>query len=120
MSPVLDPGDTLRALESGFIGYPLYFVRKWWRSLLKSRPRGPPTDDFGGLRGVRDLRRLTAELIRLFTDFGSLEEYLDGYSITGRRLQVLQRRPPSSPREMTPSSPLAGSSGWRTRRRCVS
>jgi hypothetical protein len=90
VSPVLDPGDTLRALESGFIGYPLYFVRKWWHSLLKKQAAWPTDYDFGGLRGVRDLRRLTAELIRRFTDFGSLEEYLDGYSITGGRLQGLE------------------------------
>jgi predicted alpha/beta-fold hydrolase len=89
VSPVLDPSDTLNALESGFVGYPLYFVRKWWRSLLKKQAAWPAHYDFGELRSVRDLRRLTAELIHRFTAFGSLEEYLDGYSITGRRLDGL-------------------------------
>lgn len=90
VSPVLDPADTLRALETGFAGYPLYFVRKWWRSLLKKQAAWPGRYDFAELRGVRDLRRLTAELIRRFTDFRSLEEYLEGYSITGRRLAGLE------------------------------
>jgi uncharacterized protein len=90
VSPVLDPSDTLCALESGFVGYPLYFVRKWWRSLLKKQAAWPAHYDFAPLRHVRDLRRLTAELIRRFTDFASLEEYLDGYSITGRRLDGLE------------------------------
>ena len=90
VSPVLDPSDTLRALEGGFVGYPVYFVRKWWRSLLKKQAAWPAHYDFAGLRGVRDLRRLTAELIQRFTDFGSLEEYLDGYSITGGRLAGLE------------------------------
>ncbi|MDE2263376.1 MAG: alpha/beta fold hydrolase [Gammaproteobacteria bacterium] len=90
VSPVLDPSDTLRALESGFAGYPLYFVRKWWRSLLKKQAAWPAHYDFTELRGVRDLRRLTAELIRRFTGFGSLEEYLDGYSITGGALLGLE------------------------------
>jgi uncharacterized protein len=89
VSPVLDPSDTLRALESGFVGYSLYFVRKWWRSLLKKQAAWPSHYDFANLRRVRDLRRLTAELIRRFTDFGSLEQYLDGYAITGRRLATL-------------------------------
>ena len=89
VSPVLDPQDTLRALESGFVGYPLYFVRKWWRSLLKKQAAWPAQYDFSELRSVRDLRRLTAELIGRFTHFGSLEEYLDGYSITGARLAAL-------------------------------
>jgi uncharacterized protein len=90
VSPVLDPSDTLRALESGFAGYSLYFVRKWWRSLLKKEAAWPAHYDFAPLRRVRDLRRLTAELIRRFTEFGSLQEYLDGYSITGRRLAGLE------------------------------
>ena len=89
VSPVLDPRDTLRALEGGFVGYPLYFVRKWWRSLLKKEAAWPAHYDFAELRSVRDLRRLTAELIRRFTHFGSLEEYLDGYAITGGRLDGL-------------------------------
>ena len=89
VSPVLDPGDTLRALEGGFVGYPLYFVRKWWRSLLKKQAAWPAHYDFGELRRLRDLRSMTAELIRRFTQFRSLEEYLDGYSITGRRLAGL-------------------------------
>jgi predicted alpha/beta-fold hydrolase len=89
VSPVLDPSDTLRALETGFVGYPLYFVRKWWRSLLKKQAAWPAHYDFTGLRRVRDLRRMTAELVRRFTHFGSLEEYLDGYAITGPRLAAL-------------------------------
>ena len=89
VSPVLDPSDTLRALEGGFVAYPLYFVRKWWRSLLKKQAAWPSHYDFAELRDVRDLRHLTAELVRRFTDFGSLEQYLDGYSITGRRLATL-------------------------------
>ena len=90
VSPVLDPSDTLRALESGFAGYSLYFVRKWWRSLLKKQAAWPAHYDFAPLRRVRDLRRLTAELIGRFTEFGSLEEYLEGYSITGGRLAGLE------------------------------
>jgi predicted alpha/beta-fold hydrolase len=90
VSPVLEPNGTLSALESGFAGYPLYFVRKWWRSLLKKQAAWPAHYDFEPLRRVRDLRRLTAELIRRFTEFGSLEEYLDGYSIAGQRLAALE------------------------------
>ncbi len=89
VSPVLDPSDTLLALEGGFGGYPLYFVRKWWRSLLKKQAAWPAHYDFAELRRLRDLRNLTAELIRRFTHFGSLQEYLDGYSITGGRLAGL-------------------------------
>lgn len=90
VSPVLDPHETLLALESGFRGYSLYFARKWWRSLKKKRAAWPQDYDFRELQGTRDLRCLTAELIRRYTAFASLDEYLDGYSLTGSRLEGLE------------------------------
>lgn len=90
ISPVLDPHETLRALESGLRGYSLYFSRKWWRSLRIKQAAWPGDYDFRDLKGTKDLRRLTAELIRRYTQFGTLEEYLDGYSLTGRRLETLE------------------------------
>lgn len=89
VSPVLDPHETLDALENGFPGYSLYFVRKWWRSLKKKQVSWPQDYDFRELRSTRDLRGLTDELIRRYTHFTSLDEYLDGYSLTGQRLESL-------------------------------
>lgn len=90
ISPVLDPHETLFALESGFRGYSLYFARKWWRSLGKKQAAWPDDYDFRDLHGTKNLRRLTAELIHRYTRFTSLDEYLDGYSLTGHRLETLQ------------------------------
>ena len=39
---------------------------------------------------MADLRRMTADLVRRFTDFPSLEDYLDGYAITGEKLGQLK------------------------------
>ena len=89
VSPVLDPGETLIALEQGFPGYQLYFVRKWMRSLLKKQAAWPADYDFRLFGRFTDLRRMTAELIRHFTEFPSLDDYLNGYSITGDLLQQL-------------------------------
>ncbi|MGC8520392.1 MAG: YheT family hydrolase [Steroidobacteraceae bacterium] len=89
VSPVLDPHETLRALEEGFAGYALYFARKWWRSLRKKEALWPEEYDLGELHGTNDLRRLTAELIGRYTDFASLDDYLHGYAIIGRRLETL-------------------------------
>jgi predicted alpha/beta-fold hydrolase len=89
VSPVLDPGETLIALEHGMPGYQLYFVRKWMRSLLKKQAVWPGDYDFREL-GRLDLRRMTAELVRRFTEFPSLDDYLNGYSITGGRLARLE------------------------------
>jgi uncharacterized protein len=90
VSPVLDPGETLIALEQGLPGYQLYFVRKWMRSLLKKQAAWPRDYDFRELGRLASLRRMTAELVRRFTEFPSLDDYLDGYSITGGRLARLQ------------------------------
>lgn len=90
VSPVLDPSETLLALEQSFPGYQLYFVRKWMRSLLKKQAVWPGHYDFRELGRMADLRRMTAELVRRFTDFPSLEEYLNGYAITEGGLQHLK------------------------------
>jgi predicted alpha/beta-fold hydrolase len=90
VSPVLDPGETLVALEQSFPGYQLYFVRKWMRSLLKKQAVWPQDYDFRELGRLADLRRMTAELVRRFTDFPSLEDYLNGYAITGGGLEQLR------------------------------
>src|SRR5262249_10466695 len=44
---------------------------------------------FAQLLRSTTLRQLTAELVRRFTSFASLEEYLNGYAITGARLAEL-------------------------------
>jgi predicted alpha/beta-fold hydrolase len=90
VSPVLDPPATLVALQSGPPGYEAYFVRKWVRSLRKKQAAWPDTYDFRELVRLRDLKRMTAELVRCYTDFPTLEDYLHGYGITGGRLATLE------------------------------
>jgi uncharacterized protein len=89
VSPVLDPGETLLALEQSFPGYQLYFVRKWMRSLVKKQSLWPDVYDFKDIGRMANLRRMTAELVRSFTEFPSLDDYLNGYSITDGRLAQL-------------------------------
>jgi predicted alpha/beta-fold hydrolase len=90
VSPVLEPVETLIALESGIPGYQLYFVRKWMRSLRIKEAAWPGEYDFRELGRLADLRRMTTELVRRFTEFPSLDDYLNGYSITGGRLSRLE------------------------------
>jgi uncharacterized protein len=90
VSPVLDPTGTLVALQTGPPGYEAYFVRKWLRSLRKKQAAWPGTYDFRELARLRDLKLMTAELVRCYTDFPTLENYLHGYGIIGRRLASLE------------------------------
>lgn len=87
ISPVLEPTETLVALETAMPGYQGFFVRKWWRSLRKKQAAWPDSYDFAGVRG--GLRAMTAELVRRHSEFATLEDYLNGYSITGARLASL-------------------------------
>jgi uncharacterized protein len=90
VSPVLEPVETLAALQRGMPGYEGYFVRKWLRSLGKKQQCWPDTYDFAPLARLRDLKLMTAELVRSHTEFPSLEDYLNGYAITGARLANLE------------------------------
>src|SRR5690606_27672785 len=89
VSPVIDPAESMMALERGFPVYRRYFARKWLRSLLRKQALWPHDYDFSELAHLTDLRRMTAVLVRRYTDFASLEDYLNGYSITGQRLASL-------------------------------
>jgi hypothetical protein len=84
VSPVLDPAETLLALETAMPGYQGFFVRKWRRSLRKKQAAWPADYDFAD--AGRDLREMTERLVLRHSEFASLEDYLNGYSITGARL----------------------------------
>lgn len=87
ISPVLEPAETLVALETAMPGYQGYFVRKWRRSLRKKQAAWPDSYDFADVSG--GLREMTAQLVRRHSEFATLEDYLSGYSITGERLASL-------------------------------
>jgi predicted alpha/beta-fold hydrolase len=89
ISPVLDPVETLHALETGLALYHWYFIRKWNRSLVKKQAAWPDYYDFAEFLRLTSLRDKTAEMVARFTQFASLDDYLNGYSITGDRLATL-------------------------------
>lgn len=89
ISPVLDPVETLHALENGLALYHWYFIRKWNRSLVKKQAAWPDYYNFAEFLRLTSLRDKTAEMVARFTQFASLDDYLNGYSITGERLAPL-------------------------------
>ncbi len=89
ISPVLDPVETLHALEHGHSMYHWYFIRKWNRSLVKKQAAWPDYYNFAEFLRLTSLRDKTAEMVARFTQFASLDDYLNGYSITGDRLATL-------------------------------
>lgn len=87
--PVLDPEETMVALDSGLVLYQQYYLRKWRRSLERKAEVFPAEYDFGKLSRFRSLREMTDFFVTRYTGFPDLPSYLRGYAITGDRLSGL-------------------------------
>ncbi|MFI4969494.1 MAG: alpha/beta hydrolase, partial [Lysobacterales bacterium] len=84
------PAAGLFGLEAGPWFYQSYFLRKWRSSLRRKRALFPDVDWFSPRELAGNLRELTRALVVRHTGYGSLENYLDGYSIAGARLAELR------------------------------
>jgi uncharacterized protein len=90
VSPVLHPDSAMLAMENGWQVYQRYFVDKWSRSLRRKQQVWSPALIEEGIFGLRDLRRMTAAMVARHTQFPHIDDYLDGYAITGDRLSHLR------------------------------
>ncbi len=88
--PVLDPAQTMEALDCGPLAYRLHFIRKWRRSLRRKKAAFPALYDFSNLERFKSLRQMTDFFVRHYTEFPNLETYLSGYSLHGSRLAELR------------------------------
>ena len=89
--PIIDPTEGLFSLEeSAPWFYQAYFMHKWRHSLLAKQKAFPQHRYFEMSELKQDLRGLTESLVRRHTDFNSLQQYLDGYSVAGDALLAMQ------------------------------
>ncbi len=88
--PVLNPVNTMEALNSGWWLYEKYFVRKWKRSLRKKLEHFPELGYEKELLGLKSLREMNHYFVPRFTQFADAETYLLGYAIIGDALANLQ------------------------------
>jgi predicted alpha/beta-fold hydrolase len=88
--PVISPASGLFGLESGPWFYQTYFLSKWRRSLRRKQTLFPDQDWFSSDDLAGNLRELTRALVLRHTTFGSLDRYLEGYSIAGATLAGLR------------------------------
>ena len=89
--PIIDPSEGLFSLEQTAPWvYQAYFMHKWRRSLQAKQKAFPQHRYFerGELR--QGLSGLTEALVIRHTEYGSLQAYLDGYSVAGDALARLQ------------------------------
>lgn len=92
--PVLDPAQTMTALDGGWVFYRKFFIWKWRDSLLKKKECFPDLYRFRDLNRFTRLEQMTDYFVRNYTEYDNLQSYLRGYTITGERLAPL--RTPSS------------------------
>ena len=87
--PVIDPNNTLSALESSLLVYRNYFMQRWKASFHKKADAFPELFSKKTFDELRTLRDATKNLAMRYAGFDSLESYLNGYSIAGDRLTTL-------------------------------
>jgi hypothetical protein len=87
--PVLEPHNTMRALDEGSWIYRRHFLGRWRRSLAEKAAAFPDIYEFGDLRRFGSLSATTAFFVERYTEFDSLDAYLRGYAITGDALEAL-------------------------------
>ena len=89
ISPVLDPARTLAALEAACRSTAAISSGSGPDHWSASRRCGRSIMIFAESLRTRDLRHMTAELVGRYTDFPHIDDYLEGYAITGKRLATL-------------------------------
>lgn len=88
--PVMDPANTLAALEQAYPAYSHYFIRLWKSSFKRKISAFPHIYSKKLLREFKSLRTATERLAINFAGYDSLESYLNGYSVANERLATLQ------------------------------
>ncbi len=87
--PLLDPGLTMTRMEEALPVYIRYFEQSWRASLRRKRDSFPQFYDFDDRVLKLRLRELTHWMVERHTDFDTLDDYFNGYSIAGDRLAAL-------------------------------
>ena len=87
--PARDPAVTMAEMERGLPVYLRHFEQSWRASLRRKRDAFPALYDFDDSVLTLRMRDLTRWMVERHTDFDTLDDYFDGYSIAGNRLAAL-------------------------------
>ncbi len=88
--PVIDPNNTLNALESSLLVYRNYFMQRWKTAFYHKAEAFPHLFSKEIFDQCKTLRQATDVLATRYAGFNDLNSYLNGYSIAGDRLSTLQ------------------------------
>ncbi|MDB5976698.1 MAG: alpha/beta fold hydrolase [Nevskia sp.] len=88
ISPAIDPGATLHAIDQGPLLFRRYFIGKWRKTLRAKDQAWPGRYDFGPYAGIKTFVETTRRFVSDFTDFPSSEDYLGTYTLTPAMLMA--------------------------------
>jgi len=87
--PVLEPKASVAAIDSGWIGYRWYFLRKWRRALKEKQLAFPDRYDFREAQGLSRVQTLTEFFVSRYTEFRDVDEYYSHYRLPAETLARL-------------------------------
>jgi predicted alpha/beta-fold hydrolase len=82
ISPSIDPGATLEAIDSGPAVFKRYFLDKWRKTLDAKATAWPERFDFTELKQIGSFVGITRRFVHEHTGYGSLQDYLGSYTLT--------------------------------------
>ena len=86
ISPAINPGATLRAIDEGPPLVHRYFMSKWMRTLEAKQEAWPARYDFRSYRQLTNFVQITDRFVADFTEYDSMEKYLAEYTLTPQML----------------------------------
>lgn len=88
ISPSIDPGATLRAIDDGPFVFKRYFLDKWRKTLRAKEAAWPGRYDFRRLMALASFVDITEQFVKEQTEYDSLAEYLGAYTLTPAMLMA--------------------------------
>lgn len=86
ISPAINPGATLEAIDGGSAIYRKYFLKRWRQTLQKKSDAWPGHFDFSNLDRLRSFVEVTHHFVEQHTEYPSYETYLGAYTLTPEML----------------------------------
>jgi len=88
ISPALNPGSTLRAIDQGPALINRYFLDKWRKTMDAKARAFPARYDFSSLRDLRNFTEITRAFVTAHTEFPDLDSYLARYTLRPAQLMA--------------------------------
>lgn len=84
--PAIVPRATMHAIDTGWVGYRYFFVRKWHAALRAKQAAFPGRYDFAEALRLNTVGALTDLFVRDYSEYQTTDEYFGHYDLSGSSL----------------------------------